>query len=100
VPEQVPGFVGDSYSGWRTLLPDELAEQAVRPHARQYDSPAQIGLGWLLNRSEDFAGHGGAGPGSSASLITRPSAGRTSVVLTNRRVLVEQTNGRLIRLTA
>jgi CubicO group peptidase (beta-lactamase class C family) len=87
-------------SGWRTLLPGELAEQALRPHARQFDSHADMGLGWLLNRPEDMAGHAGAGPGSSASLITRPSTGRTSVVLTSRQVLVEPANVRLIRLAA
>jgi len=84
-------------SGWRTLLPGELAEQALRPHAKQYDSAAEIGLGWLLRRPMDLAGHAGGGPGSSASLITRPATGRTSVVLTNRLVQVEPTNARLIR---
>ena len=87
-------------SGWRTLLPGELAEQALRPHARQFDSAAEMGLGWLLNRPNDFAGQAGAGPGASASLITRPSAGRTSVVLTSRQVLVEPTNVRLLRSAA
>jgi CubicO group peptidase (beta-lactamase class C family) len=85
-------------SGWRTLLPGDIAGQALRPHVQQYDSAAEIGLGWLLNRPEDATGHAGAGPGSSVSLITRPSTGRTSVVLTNRQVLVEPTNARLIRL--
>jgi CubicO group peptidase (beta-lactamase class C family) len=87
-------------SGWRTLLPMELAEQALRPHASQYDSTVEIGLGWLLNRPDDAAGHNGGGPGSSASLIMRPSTGRTSVVLTNRLVPVEPANARLIRLAA
>jgi CubicO group peptidase (beta-lactamase class C family) len=84
-------------SGWRTLLPGELAEQALLPHAQQYDSGAEIGLGWLLRRPMDAVGHNGGGPGSSASLITRLSSGRTSVVLTNRLVPVEPTNARLIR---
>ena len=84
-------------SGWRTLLPRELAEEALRPHARQYDSRAEIGLGWLLLRPMDVAGHNGGGPGSSVSLITHPSTGRASVVLTNRLVQVEPTNARLIR---
>ena len=84
-------------SGWKMLLPGELAEQALRPHVQQYDSAAEIGLGWLLRRPMDFAGHAGVGPGSSVSLITRASTGRTSVVLTNRQVLVEPTNARLIR---
>jgi len=87
-------------SGWRTLLPGELAEQALRPQATQYDSAAEIGLGWLLRRPMDAAGHNGGGPGSSASLITRPSTGRTGVVLTNRLVPVEPTNATLIRSAA
>jgi CubicO group peptidase (beta-lactamase class C family) len=87
-------------SGWRTLLPGELAEQALRPHARQYGTAAEIGLGWLLQRPLDAAGHAGAGPGSSASLITRPGTRRTSVVLTNRLVPVESVNVRLLRSAA
>jgi CubicO group peptidase (beta-lactamase class C family) len=87
-------------AGWRTLLPTELAEQALRPQARQYDSAAEIGLGWRLQQPLDAAGHGGGGPGSSASLITRPSTGRTSFVLTNRLVPVEPVNIRLIRSPA
>jgi CubicO group peptidase (beta-lactamase class C family) len=111
VPEPLPIFALQSAGGlwstgpdlvrfgssWRTLLPRELAEQALRPQAVQYDSAGEIGLGWLLRRPMDAAGHAGAGPGSSASLITRPSTGRTSVVLTNRLVPVEPTNVRLLR---
>ncbi len=87
-------------SGWRTLLPAELAEQALRPQASQYDSAAEIGLGWLLRRPMDAAGHNGGGPGSSVSLIMRPSTGRTGVVLTNRLVPVEPTNARLLQSAA
>jgi CubicO group peptidase (beta-lactamase class C family) len=87
-------------SGWRTLLPRELAEQALRPHARQHESAAEIGLGWLLQPRMDAAGHAVAGQGSSASLITRPSTGRTSVVLTNRLVPAEALNVRLLRAAA
>jgi CubicO group peptidase (beta-lactamase class C family) len=87
-------------AGWRTLLPAELAGQALRPQAQQYDSAAEIGLGWLLRRPLDVAGHAGGGPGSSASLITRPGTGRTSVVLTNRLVPVEPANARLLRSAA
>jgi hypothetical protein len=48
----------------------------------------------------DAAGHAGGGPGSSASLITRPGTGRSSVVLTNRLVSAESVNVRLIRSAA
>jgi CubicO group peptidase (beta-lactamase class C family) len=83
-------------SGWRTLLPDDLAEEALRPQAGQYDSAAEIGLGWLLRRPLDAAGHNGAAPGSAASLITRPSTGRTSVVLANRSVPLESVTAGLL----
>lgn len=84
-------------SGWRSLLPDQLAEQALRPHASQDGAGAEIGLGWLLQHPKDAVGHAGSGPGSSASLIVRPSTGRTSVVFTNRLVPIEPVNARLIR---
>ena len=114
VPEPLPTFALQSAgglwstgpdlvrfgSGWRTLLPGELAEQALRPHAQQYDSGAERGLGWLLRRPMDVAGHNGGGPGSSASLITRLSTGRTVVVLTSRLVPVEPVNVRLLHSAA
>jgi hypothetical protein len=48
----------------------------------------------------DVAGHNGGGPGSSASLITRLSTGRTVVVLTSRLVPVEPVNVRLLHSAA
>lgn len=82
-------------AGWRTLLPRELAEQALRPQATQGDAVAEVGLGWLLQRPMDAVGHFGLGPGWSTSLLTRPGTGRTSVVVTNRLVRVETVNARL-----
>ena len=84
--------------GWSSLLPDTLAREALRPQAERDDSPGgQAGLGWMLVLPKDVAGHPGAGPGSSASLLVRPSTGQPWVVVTNRRVLVEPVNERLIR---
>jgi CubicO group peptidase (beta-lactamase class C family) len=85
-------------SGWKTLLPAELAEQALRPHATRGGggTGAEIGLGWLLQYPMDLIGHVGSGPGSSASLLIQPSTGRTSVVLTNRLIQIEAVNTRLI----
>lgn len=84
-------------SGWHTLLPGELADQALRPHASRGDAGAEIGLGWLLQRPKGVVGHAGSGPGSSASLIVQPGTRRSSVVLTNRLTTVEAANVRLIR---
>jgi CubicO group peptidase (beta-lactamase class C family) len=85
-------------SGWRTLLPGELAEQALRPQAPQRDAAEETGLGWGLRRPMDVAGQAGSGPGWSASLVMRPSASRTIVVLTNRLFPVLAVNVDLIRL--
>jgi hypothetical protein len=54
----------------------------------------------MLVLPKDVAGHPGAGPGSSASLIirpglVRPGGGQTWVIHTNRQVLVEPINERL-----
>jgi len=84
-------------SGWRTLLPEDLAEQALSPQAPQRDAAEQTGLGWGLRRPMDVAGQAGAGPGFAASLIMRPSTGRTIVVLTNRLFTVLALNVELIR---
>jgi len=82
--------------GWSSLLPDALAREALSPQAERNDGPGgQAGLGWGLQLTKDVAGHPGAGPGFSASLIIRPSSGETWVVVTNRQVLVEAVNERL-----
>jgi len=84
-------------SGWRTLLPGELAAEALRPQGPWRDAVEEMGLGWGLRRSMDAAGQAGIGPGWAASLVTRPSMGRTIVVLTNRLFPVLALNVELIR---
>jgi CubicO group peptidase (beta-lactamase class C family) len=84
-------------SGWRTLLPAELAADALRPQVPQRDVAEETGLGWGLRRPMDAAGQAGSGPGFGASLVMRPSAGRTIVVLTNRLFPVLAVNVELIR---
>jgi CubicO group peptidase (beta-lactamase class C family) len=85
---------------WSSLLPGTLAREALRPQAESDDFGGQAGLGWTLMLPKDVAGHPGAGPGFSASLIIRPGRGgpgdgRPWVVLTNRKVMVEAINERL-----
>jgi CubicO group peptidase (beta-lactamase class C family) len=87
-------------SGWSSLLPAHLAEEALRPHATPDAPGPAVGLGWLIQEPKDAVGHAGSGPGASASLIIRPSTGRVSVVFTNRLVPVEPVNARLLSATA
>ena len=84
-------------SGSRILLPDELATEALRPQAPQRDVVEGTGLGWELRLPMDAAGQAGIGPGWGASLITRPSSGKTIVTLTNRLFPVLARNVELLR---
>jgi len=83
--------------GWASLLPGELAREALRPHADRDPDGAQIGLGWLLHRPKDLCGHAGGGPGAAASLLCRLSDGQTTVALASRLVPIEPVNARLAR---
>jgi CubicO group peptidase (beta-lactamase class C family) len=83
---------------WRSLLPGELAREALRPHAAQdTGGAAQMGLGWLVNPAKDVGGHTGGGPGAAASLIVRLSSGQVGLAMANRLVPIEPINARLIR---
>ncbi|MEY9848227.1 serine hydrolase domain-containing protein [Streptacidiphilus sp. MAP5-3] len=84
-------------TGWRSLLPAELAEQALTPQATRDDSGAQIGLGWLLHLTRDAVGHAGGGDASATSLLVRPSTGQVGVVHANRQIPAEPINAKLVR---
>jgi hypothetical protein len=80
-----------------SLLPGELAREAIRAHATQRAGGPAVGLGWLLNRPKDVSGQVGGGPAASSSLIVVPGTGRVSVVMTSRMVPIEPVNARLVR---
>lgn len=84
-------------NGWSTLLPADLAAEAIRPHAAQDVPGAEIGLAWLRNDAAGMYGHSGAGPGADCSLIVRADSGAVTVAVTNRLVPVEPVNTRLNR---
>jgi CubicO group peptidase (beta-lactamase class C family) len=85
-------------AGWATLLPAELAAEALRPLVAQPASGAYVGLGWLMNAPGHLYGHPGTGPGGSSSLIVAPDTGTVLVACTNRQVPVEPVCARLLRL--
>jgi CubicO group peptidase (beta-lactamase class C family) len=82
---------------WASLLPAELAREALRPHAARDSTGAQVGLGWLLNQPKDVCGHAGGGQGAATSLLVQLSTGQASVAMTNRPVPIEPVNVRLLR---
>jgi CubicO group peptidase (beta-lactamase class C family) len=82
-------------TGWSSLLPGDLAADALRPQAADASGPAQVGLGWRINTARGFAAEIGTGPGGAASLIVRPGDSHAYVALTNRKVQVTPLNVRV-----
>jgi CubicO group peptidase (beta-lactamase class C family) len=70
-------------AGWSSLLPAELAAQALTVQAR---GEYRVGLGWLISPGGDTAVHSGVGLEATASLRVRVRDLRTHVVLTNRQI--------------
>jgi CubicO group peptidase (beta-lactamase class C family) len=84
-------------TGWASLLPGDLAREALRPQASRDPAGAEIGLGWLLHRPKDLGGHAGGGPGGAASLLVRLSDGQAIVTLASRLAPLEPVGARLLQ---
>jgi CubicO group peptidase (beta-lactamase class C family) len=86
-------------AAWSSLLPADLAAEALRPQAPQDTPGPSFGLGWPLHPSENLAGLVGGAPGVAASLLIVPGSGHASVVMTSRLIptAIEQVNARLLR---
>jgi CubicO group peptidase (beta-lactamase class C family) len=82
--------------GWRSLLPRQLAAQALRPHAAMPAGP-YAGLGWIVNEPAGLAGHVGGGPGGAASLIVTLDGQRAYAALANRMIPVEPVNAAVLK---
>jgi CubicO group peptidase (beta-lactamase class C family) len=82
--------------GWRSLLPRQLAAQALRPHIAMPTGP-QAGLGWILNEPFGLAGQGGAGPGGAASLLVTLDGRRAYAALANRLIPIEPVNAAVLK---
>lgn len=75
---------------WPSLLPGELAREALRPRAATGPGGLRAGIGWFTGGRGEIAGMAGGRPGAFASLLVRldgPGRYPTSrVVLTNRQL--------------
>ncbi|MGD0246531.1 MAG: serine hydrolase domain-containing protein [Streptosporangiaceae bacterium] len=84
--------------GWSSLLPAELAREALRPQVWPHgEAMVAVGLGWRINERLGVAGHGGRARGGSASLAIRLASGRVFVAMTSRSIPIEPVNGRVAR---
>lgn len=89
-------------TGWPSLLPAELAREAVSPVTPVPSGPSgpsgpQVGLGWFLGAGGSVALHGGSGPDASGALAIRVRGNRAQVVLTSRQAPVDSVAERLMR---
>ncbi len=85
-----------------SLLPADLAAEALRPQAPHGNSGLRFGLGWPLQPSANLAGLVGGAPGAVASLLIVPGSGHASVVTASRLIptAIEHVNIRLLRPNA
>jgi len=91
-------------TGWPSLLPEELASEALRPQGSTAASGLPMGHGWILGPNGKTAGMSGTIPGAFASLIIRvpdrPEPPNACVVLTNRQLPIVDLNLRLLQSVA
>ena len=87
-------------AGWRSRLPVELADEALRPQADLPDG--HQGFGWALSscHGRAVAGHTGGVLGYASSLLWLPDDNICTVVIANRNVDAEQANTALLRAMA
>lgn len=85
-------------AAWGSLLPAELAAEALSPQAPPPDSGPGCGLGWPLAPGGNLAGLVGGASGMVASLLIEPGSGRVSVAMASRLTpsAIERFNARLL----
>jgi CubicO group peptidase (beta-lactamase class C family) len=89
-------------AAWGSLLPADLAAEALRPQAPPGSSGPRFGLGWPLHPGNSMAGLVGSAPGTATSLLFVPGSGHASVAMTNGLIptAIEQVNARVLRPNA
>ena len=89
-------------AAWDSLLPADLAAEALRPQAPPGSPGPRFGLGWPLHADNSMAGLVGSAPGVAASLLFVPGSGHASVTMTSRLIPteIEQANARLLHPNA
>jgi CubicO group peptidase (beta-lactamase class C family) len=82
---------------WSSLLPAELAREAVRPQTGPFAGGHRMGLGWIISPGDDLALHGGAAPPASTLLRLHLRSGQVQVILASRLIGLGPLSDRLLR---
>ena len=84
-------------TGWSSLLPAELAGEAVRPQTGPMPGGQRMGLGWIISPRGDLAVHAGAAPPASTLLRLNIRTGQVQVILASRLIWLSPLSDRLLR---
>ena len=87
-------------TGWPSLLPAELAREAVRPQTGPVAGGYRVGLGWVIGPGDDLALHGGAAPPASTFLRLHIRTGQVQVILASRLAGLGPLSDRLLQSAA
>lgn len=85
-------------AGWSSLLPADLAREALTPQAAGPGPGGyRMGLGWLLDTSGGVALHAGGAPGATACLLARVRDSRVQAIMTTRLIPLDPIIERVLR---
>ncbi len=85
---------------WTSLLPADLAAEALRPQGPPGSPGPRFGFGWPVHPDGNLAGLvGGSASGTVASLLIVPGSSRASVAMITRLIptAIERVNARILR---
>jgi CubicO group peptidase (beta-lactamase class C family) len=95
-----PGDLVRLGTGWSSLLPAELAREALTPQTAPGPGGRRTGLGWLISPRGDVAMHAGAWPGATTSLLVRIRDNQVHLTMTNRLISLDPVYARVLRFWA
>jgi CubicO group peptidase (beta-lactamase class C family) len=84
-------------TGWSTLLPAALADEALTPQEAAEPGEPRVGLGWIISPRGDIALHAGAQPGASAAVLVRIRDRQARVIVTSTLTSLEPIHDRVLR---
>jgi CubicO group peptidase (beta-lactamase class C family) len=82
---------------WASLLPAELAREAVRPQTDPIAGGYRVGLGWVVGPGDDLALQAGAAPPASTFLRLQIRTGQVQVILASRMAGLGPLSDRLLQ---
>ena len=84
-------------TGWSSLLPAALADEALTPQTAATPGQPRAGLGWIISPRGDIGLHAGAQPGATAAVLVRIRDRQARVTMTSALTSLETVHDRVLR---